>query len=47
MSGSYFSSPDEYATYLEGYLSRDSYYKYNGVNLVSTFGVSELLEKGH
>ncbi|KAH6889657.1 glycoside hydrolase [Thelonectria olida] len=38
MSGSYFSSPDEYATYLEGYLSRDSYYKYNGVNLVSTFG---------
>ncbi|KAK7398174.1 hypothetical protein QQX98_012457 [Neonectria punicea] len=30
MSGSYFSSPDQYAAYLDDHLSRESYYTYNG-----------------
>ncbi|KPM35510.1 hypothetical protein AK830_g11060 [Neonectria ditissima] len=38
MSGSYFGSPDQYAKYLDDHLSRDSYYTYNDVPLVSTFG---------
>ncbi|KAK7426687.1 hypothetical protein QQZ08_006865 [Neonectria magnoliae] len=38
MSGSYFSSPDQYAAYLDDHLSRESYFTYNDVPFVSTFG---------
>jgi glucan endo-1,3-alpha-glucosidase len=38
MAGGYFSDPSEYADVLKSYLSRPSYFQYNGKALVSTFG---------
>jgi hypothetical protein len=38
MAPGYFSSPSEYSDYLKGYLTRDSYFEFNGKPLVSTFG---------
>lgn len=38
MAPGYFSSPSEYSDYLKQYLTRDSYFKFNGQAVVSTFG---------
>ncbi|KAF7557835.1 hypothetical protein G7Z17_g353 [Cylindrodendrum hubeiense] len=38
MSGDYFATPSEYSQFLGDYIARDSYYTYNDVPLVSTFG---------
>ncbi|KAF7562846.1 hypothetical protein G7046_g1262 [Stylonectria norvegica] len=37
MNDGHFSSPSQYAVYLQQYLGRSSYYNYNGKPLVSTF----------
>ncbi|KAF2640091.1 hypothetical protein P280DRAFT_490471 [Massarina eburnea CBS 473.64] len=34
----YFTSPDQFQSYLKPFLARKSYFKYNGKALVSTFG---------
>ncbi|KAH6975224.1 glycoside hydrolase [Ilyonectria sp. MPI-CAGE-AT-0026] len=38
MAGDHFATPRQYAEYLGGYLSPNSYYTYKDVPLVSTFG---------
>lgn len=44
MSGDYFATPSQYAEYLDGYLSRDSYYTYNGkANFRQLWGNSSYL----
>ncbi|KAF2478386.1 uncharacterized protein BDR25DRAFT_365626 [Lindgomyces ingoldianus] len=38
MAPGYFTDPSQYAGFLQQYMARTSYYKYNGKPLVSTFG---------
>lgn len=38
MAPGYFTDPSQYASFLQAYLPRPSYYKYNSKPLVSTFG---------
>ncbi|KAJ4299977.1 hypothetical protein N0V90_005225 [Kalmusia sp. IMI 367209] len=37
-SAAYFTSPSQYTGYLKPFLTRPSYFKYNGRSIVSTFG---------